>query len=479
MSGTAIVWYRRDLRVEDNPALMYALANYDRVVPLYLQLDEAQHSWADGAATRCWLHHSLADLSNSLSVRGSRLILRQGTDALSCLHQCIEDSGAVAVYWNRLYEPHSIERDSAIKTALAAEGIAVDSFNGSLLFEPWQIAKQDNTPYRVFTPYWKACMVKGISGDVQTADDTFPAVADNIDSNTLAELDLLPALDWDKDFYNSISPGEDAAHDALQRFLEESVEDYVNGRDMPAIECTSRLSIPLHFGALSPQQVIAATQMMAESGGSAVRGAVESFQRQLGWREFAHHILYHFPHTTDAPMNRKYEHFRWRDDAAALAAWQQGRTGIPLVDAGMRELWHTGYMHNRVRMVVASLLTKNLLIPWQQGARWFWDTLLDADLANNSMGWQWAAGSGADAAPYFRIFNPVSQSEKFDSDATYITRWCPELGSLPVKYRHKPWLASPAVLDETGLYRENLYPEPIVDLAASRKLALERYQQIR
>lgn len=477
MTTTALVWFRRDLRLDDNPALAYAIEHHDHVIPVFLFGYESGR-WAPGAATRSWLHHSLHALNEQLEQRGSRLIIRQCEDAAAELQDLIDQAGVDAVYWNRLYEPESIARDSDIKKALLQRELEVRSFNGSLLFEPWEIETGGATPYRVFTPFWKACLAHGLPSSYQAATENMSSVEDTVSAVTLDELNLLPDIPWDEGFYADCQPGESGAQSVLQDFLDTSVEHYVAERDFPSLQSTSRLSTCLHFGEISPRRIIAATQQLKDER-PAIADAIAAFEREVGWREFAHHILYNYPHTTEAPMNDKFIEFPWHDDDESLQAWQQGRTGIPLVDAGMRELWTTGIMHNRVRMVVASLLTKNLLIPWQRGADWFWDTLIDADLANNSMGWQWTAGSGADAAPYFRIFNPLSQSRKFDADGDYIRRWVPEVAELPNKHIHAPWEAPSDVLEQAGVYSQHDYPQPIVDLRESRQRALDAYEIIK
>lgn len=478
MPSTALLWFRRDLRLSNNPALNWALEHFDKVIPVYLHGFEADESWAPGAASNSWLHHSLLSLSNDLKSMGSRLVLRHCEDAMTALEQLVTETGADAVLWNRLYEPHSISRDSAIKKFLTDNNTETRSFNASLLFEPWEIAKNDGGPYRVFTPFWRACLASGLPSSSEDMPGKLPAVNSKLASMDIEELGLLSELQWDSGFYATATPGEQAALEVLESFLENAVAGYAELRDFPASSSTSRLSTCLHFGEISPRRILAYTQSYKDQHPS-IASAVEAFERELGWREFAYHIIYHFPHTAEQPMFEKFSAFPWKDDAGLLKAWQKGQTGIPLVDAGMRELWHTGIMHNRVRMVVASFLTKNLLIPWQQGARWFWDTLVDADLASNSMGWQWTAGSGADAAPYFRIFNPVSQSKKFDSEGAYLRKWVPEIAELPDRYIHAPWEAPADILEHTRIYLDGKYPEPVVDLKSSRQRALDAYAQIK
>ena len=481
MSEPAIVWFRQDLRLSNNPALNAALKNHERVIPVFIHQHDESNQWQHGAASRWWLHHSLKALSRKLRELGSRLIIRSGEDCQYVLGELVKETRSRHVYWNRLYEPHHIERDKQIKQTLLDQGLEVSSFAGNLLFEPWQIQKNDGDPFRVFTPFWKACNRTGLPGCPSDAPVQLPAVNKQFRSDKLESLELLPNIPWDAAFADYWHPGESGAQHQLDAFLDDAVARYQEGRDRPAIEGTSRLSPHLHFGEISPQQIVEKTRHVinVDSQHGIVANA-ESFIREIGWREFAYHLLYHFPHTVDKPLHEHFNHFPWEHRYTQnLRAWQQGRTGIPLVDAGMRELWHTGWMHNRVRMIVASFLTKNLLIPWQEGAHWFWDTLVDADLASNTLGWQWTAGCGADAAPYFRIFNPVTQAQKFDSGGRYIRKWIPEIAALPDKFLAQPWAAPEALLSEHGIVLGRDYPTPVADLKATRERALERYKTIK
>jgi deoxyribodipyrimidine photo-lyase len=470
MSSVAIVWFRRDLRLADNPALDRARHTHERVLPVYIHDPEAEADWAPGAASRWWLHHALSGLDQRLRKRASRLILARG-DSLEELRRMIKVSGAVAVYWNRLYEPSLVERDRVVKRALREDGLEIESENGSLLNEPWELLKGDGSPYKVFTPFWK--QVQKHWRVLQPFPEPRQLVLPRRCPATLTtdELDLLPRLDWADGFRDDWQPGEPGGRKRLQRFVEEAVSVYHAQRDHPGTAGTSGLSPHLHFGEVSPRQVVRA---LDEAGELPAGKGRWSYLREIAWREFSTHLLFHFPHLPEKPLNERFSNFPWRDSgeyADDLAAWQGGRTGIPMVDAGMRELWATGWMHNRVRMVVASFLTKNLLIPWQEGARWFWDTLVDADLANNTQGWQWTAGCGADAAPYFRVFNPVLQGEKFDPEGDYVRRWCPELRHRGQRDIHHPLSAAEA--------RDCGYPEPLVDLRASRQRALDAWDRVR
>lgn len=475
----ALVWLRRDLRLSDHPALQAALDGGWTPVPVYIQEEEGD-DWPPGAASAWWLHHSLAALERDLKAQGSRLILRRG-DPYKVLLELARQLKARQVFWNRRYEPRDRQRDIAVESALRQAGLQVEHFPGNLLREPRDILKGDGTPYRVFTPYWKALLKRGIPAATHRAV-TLPAITGSRpDSLDLAELGLLPSTPWDSGFHGCWQPGEAGAWQALERFCAESLLDYPVDRDRPDLPGTSRLSPHLHFGEISPRQAWTLLEHWGQAHRAAgTLAAIEAFRRQLAWRDFAHQLLHHYPHTDREPLDRRFHRFPWtRDYGAALRRWQQGRTGIPIVDAGMRELWHCGWMHNRVRMIAASLLTKNLRIPWLEGARWFWDTLVDADLANNSLGWQWVAGCGADAAPYFRIFNPVRQGERFDPDGGYVRRWVPELGGLPAKWIHRPWEAPAALLAEAGIELGRDYPLPLVDLAASRNQALAAWQEIK
>ncbi|WP_028009026.1 cryptochrome/photolyase family protein [Solimonas flava] len=479
-ASTALVWFRRDLRLADHPALQTALARHERVVPVYIADLGAERDWAPGAASRWWLHHSLSRLGGDLAERGAPLLIRRG-DSLQALRALLAETGAEAVYWNRLYEPAIVARDRAIKAALREQGIAAHSHRAALWHEPWNLKTAGGEPYRVFTPFWRKLSAELPPLQVEPAPLHLKGAAVHLHSDTLESLQLLPKLNWDAGFYAQWRPGETGAQHALDRFVRSALGHYRGGRDFPFRPLTTQLSPHLHFGELSPQQVRAALLRRAQ-GTATLEADAGQVLRELGWREFAHHLLFHFPHTAEAPLQEKFAHLPWRtraDYAADLAAWQRGRTGIPIVDAGMRELWTSGWMHNRVRMIVASFLTKNLLIPWQEGARWFWDTLLDADLANNTLGWQWTAGCGADAAPYFRIFNPLLQAQKFDPDASYIRRWLPELARLPAEAAHAPWLAKAGVLERGGVRLNEHYPEPIAALGASRQRALDAYAAIR
>ncbi|WP_455385533.1 cryptochrome/photolyase family protein [Acidihalobacter prosperus] len=477
-SPPIIVWFRRDLRLHDNPALQAAARNGAHILPVYIHAPDEERPWTPGSASHWWLHHSLAALDDALRAYGGQLVVRRG-DSLRVLLELAEKTGSREIHWNRLYEPAAIERDGKIERALRDRGIEARSHNAALLFEPWTVSTRDDRPYRVFTPFWKNCLHLGLPREAGLRPDTLDLA--NAESLPLDSLGLLPEIPWDQGFGGHWSPGEAGALEALNDFLDDAAADYVDGRDHPARGCTSRLSPHLHFGELSPRRIVAAVrEREALDDRSGLASSLEGFLRELGWREFSHHLLYHFPDTAQRSLDERFELVPWNSEHGdALEAWRRGRTGIPLIDAGMRELWHTGWMHNRVRMVTASFLTKNLLIPWQTGARWFWDTLVDADLANNTQGWQWTAGCGADAAPYFRVFNPVLQSRKFDPEGRYLRQWLPEIATLPDKALHAPWESPPQLLRGAGIRLGTDYPHPIVDLADSRKRALAAYETIK
>jgi len=470
--GVALVWYRDDLRLDDHPALRAALERGLVPVPVYIHAPEEEGEWAPGAASLAWRRRSLQALDQALRQRGSRLLLLHGP-SLGTLQALAALTGAEAVLWTRRYEPLVEARDARIKQQLRAAGLHAESFNGALLFEPWEIRTRQGDPYRVFTPFWNNARAHWRLRRLWEAPARLPS-PDLADAPAGRHLDaIIPETrpDWDAGFWEQATPGEAGARARLRQFLEGGLHGYASARERMAEDGTSRLSAHLHFGELSVQRLAAAVleAPLAEADR-------ERFLAELGWREFAHHVLHHFSHTPDQDLDPRMAGFRWaRPLQATLRAWQQGRTGVPIIDAGMRQLWHTGWMHNRVRMLVASWLTKHLRLHWRHGARWFWDTLVDADLAGNTLGWQWAAGTGADAAPYFRIFNPVTQAMKFDPDGAYIARWLPELARLPLPARFAPW-EHPQLLARHAPH----YPaRPQVDLAQARAAALAAFAALK
>ena len=470
---TTLVWFRQDLRLADNPALLAASNVGEPCIPVYVHAPGEEHAWPPGGASRWWLHHSLERLDAELHARGSRLCLRVG-DALEQLLAVAAATGARRVLWNRRYEPAAIARDSVLKKALRDAGLQVESHNSALLYEPWEIESQGGGPFQVFTPFWRRCLAlrepappAPSPADWRTPD-TWP------ESVPLTRLNLLPAVAWTGGLAKAWNPGRAGALQQLDAFLVAAFKDYKERRNRPDLAGTSRLSPHLHFGEIGPREIWARTRDYAIASGQPANWQQSQFLTEIGWREFAYHLLFHFPHTAEQPLRSKYARFPWKTNPAGLRAWQRGRTGYPIVDAGMRELWHTGWMHNRVRMIVASFLVKDLMLSWRVGAEWFWDTLVDADLASNTLGWQWAGGCGADAAPYFRIFNPTLQGVKFDPEGSYVRRWVPELAALPKDWIHEPWNAPPEVLQRAGVSLGAAgYPKPIVDHGAARQEALD------
>ncbi len=481
MPHTTLVWFRQDLRLADHPALTHAVDRSDAVVPVFIWAPEEAGGWPPGGAHRWWLHRSLQALDRSLRDKGSRLMLRHGP-SLETLRTLIEETGAGAVCWHTGYEPALRERDARIRDALREDGTEVRTFEGRLLHDVDGVRTGSGGPYQVYTPFWRK--LGGLDLPVEAplpvprmGETKAPAAWP--DSLPVEAFGLTPVaqdgVDWAGGFDGT--PGEAAAHERLQAFIDHSLIDYPDRRNRPDVDGSSRLSPHLHHGELSPRQVWHAVQDWIRN--RPMKDAAEVFLKEIVWREFAYHLLHHFPHTPAEPLKDTFAAFPWEDDADGLDRWQRGQTGYPIVDAGMRQLWQTGWMHNRVRMIVASFLTKDLLIPWQRGAEWFWDTLVDGDLASNTMGWQWAAGCGADAQPFFRIFNPVSQGERYDPDGAYVRRWVPELADLPTNYIHQPWTAPHDVLRRAGVELGTTYPRPIVDHGQARDRALAAYETVR
>ena len=462
-----ILWFRQDLRLADNPALNNAVATGRPILPVYI-LDQGATAAPAGAASLWWLDKSLRALDATLRTRGSRLILRRG-DSEAELRRLIDQTGADAVFLNRRFEPDAFARDADIAHALLADGIACTSWNGTLLARPGSVLNGSGQPYKVFTPFLKALLATSVPSSPVAAPTRIATPAAPTSEN-LADWGLHPTRpDWSNGF--DWTPGEAGAEAALAVFVAHGLKSYSVGRDIPAEAATSRLSPHLHFGEISPWRAVEAARAAAAAGQVPVSEA-DKFVAEIGWREFSAHLLHAFPQMTDAAFRPEYDAMPWRDDAAGLEAWKRGRTGYPVVDAGMRELWATGFMHNRVRMIVASFLVKHLLIDWRAGEAWFRDTLVDADLASNVQNWQWVAGSGADASPYFRIFNPIIQGRKFDADGRYVRRWVPEVRKIPDRWLHAPWTAPPEVLRDAGVRLGSVYPRPIVDHDLARQRAL-------
>lgn len=457
-----IHWFRQDLRIADNPAL-YEAAKRGKVLPIYILDDENAAEHKMGAASRVWLHHSLISLNKSLD---GKLGVYKGK-AEDILPKLIEKHNANKVYWNRQYEPYAIARDERIKDSLPAQ-----SFNGSLLWEPWDVLKGDDTPYKVFTPFFKnGCLKSDFPREPLPKPKNLKLIKGE---GSIEDLNLLPAIDWDKKIIENWEIGEEGAQTRMYNFIDDGLENYKEGRNFPAKKFVSRLSPSLHFGELSPNQIWYAVDAKGEEDAN-----IYHFKSELGWREFSYSLLYHFPDLPRKNLQSKFDHFAWVEDFDLLKKWQLGQTGYPIVDAGMRELWQTGLMHNRVRMIVGSFLVKNLLLHWHHGEEWFWDCLVDADLAANSASWQWIAGCGADAAPYFRIFNPITQGKKFDADGEYTRKYIPELKDMPNKYLFNPWEAPDEILQKAGVELGKNYPKPVVDLKASRERALEAFSELK
>ncbi len=470
------MWFRQDLRLTDNPALTAAVDTERPLIPIYVLDDVSAGEWAMGGACRWWLHESLKSLNDSL---GGQLRIFRG-DARAVVTALASELDASGVYWNRCYEPWRITRDIETRKSLEADGRDAVSFNGSLLFEPQEVLKADGTPYKVFTPFYRnGCLRNALEPRLPLPAPELPEIPGLHRGDDLASLDLLPTTNWHLSIEQCWSPGEEGALARLDQFLQNDIENYIEGRDRPDQSRVSRLSPHLHFGEVSPNQVWHAANARRAAAVTRIEENVDHFKRELGWREFSHHLLYHWPAITHENLQKKFDRFPWRDDPDVLRRWQKGVTGYPIVDAGMRELWLTGYMHNRVRMIVGSFLVKNLMLHWQHGEHWFWDTLVDADLANNSASWQWVAGCGADAAPFFRIFNPVTQGQKFDPDGSYVRRYVPELAGLPNRFIHCPWDAPAGVLRESAIRLGRDYPEPVVDLKASRERALSAFRALK
>lgn len=460
----SIIWFEQDLRLQDNPALVAALSE-ENCLPIFILDDDNAGEYRLGSASRWWLHHSLSALNDSLA---GQLNFYMG-DACQILSSLCDRFDVKSIHWNRRYEPWRIARDKQIKQQLLTRGIEAQSYNGRLVNEPWAVKQKNQSFYRVYTPYARQARRVALRADVVPAPQQPLSLVVDPQAQPLSSLALLPTLNWDDGFYACWQPGEQGARQALNRFLDDGVHHYHKGRDLPAGNAVSRLSPHLHFGEISVRSILRSLSMLPSTDHT------ECFEKELFWREFAYHLIFYYPQLPAQNLKPQFDAFPWLDNDEGLQRWQQGMTGYPLVDAGMRELWQTGYIHNRVRMVVASFLIKNLMIDWRHGARWFWDCLVDADLANNSAGWQWIAGSGTDASPFFRIFNSVTQSEKFDANGDYIKRFVPELKGLSGKHLHSPWLAPADVLAQAGVVLGQTYPLPIVDLKDSRERALEGY----
>lgn len=473
MANPIIVLLRRDFRLVDNPALYHACKD-GLAIPVFIYDEED----SIGSASKWWLHHALEDFKQSIQECGGSLVIRKGA-RLETIESLIKEIKPIAIYWNTSYEPELRRQEQLLISLCDKYGIADRQFEGFLLQEPSSIRKANGEPYKVFTAFYKVLRKSHIPAAVPKITKV-KAIPFSINSWEIAELNLLPTIPWATTINDTWTPTEKGGISVFRQFLKHNLKYYEEGRDFPSKEIHSKLSPYLAFGQLSVRVLYHYLLSKIEKVmHPTFTHQAETFIRQLAWRDFAYHLLFHFPSTITEPLNEKFMNFNWKNDVASLRNWQHGQTGYPLVDAGMRQLWKTGFMHNRVRMVVASFLVKHLLIHWHYGAEWFGDTLVDADLANNTLGWQWVAGSGADAAPYFRIFNPITQSEKFDSNGTYIKKWLPELKNVPTKYIHEPWKTPESVLQEINLKLGEDYPLPIIDHKFARERALHHYHSLK
>ena len=476
-----VVWFRDDLRLDDNPALAAAVGQGRPVVALYV-LDESKDGpRALGGASRWWLNLSLKALARDLDKIGVPLVLRKGP-ALKTVPAVLSEAGAGNIVWNRRYDAPGIAIDKELKSSLREDGFVAESFNGALLAEPWDVLNGEGLPYRVFSPFFRAMNARGAPAqpqDFKAPSERLPE-APSLKGEEIDDLLPLPSRpDWAGGLRDTWTPGEAGARKRLEAFLDDRLCRYAAQRDMPGEDATSLLSPHLRFGEISPRRIWYAAGDRTAAQDEISDKQLDKFRSELGWREFSYHLLFHFPDIGHANFQPRFDDFPWRKDKKQFRIWTKGQTGYPLVDAGMRELWHTGYMHNRVRMVVASFLIKHLMIDWREGEAWFWDTLVDADPANNTASWQWVAGSGADAAPYFRIFNPTSQGEKFDPDGTYVRRWVPELADMPASHIYKPHEAPREMLEKAGVRLGDTYPRPMVEHAKARQRALDAFQTIK
>ena len=478
-SKPVICWFRRDLRLKDNPALRAAADTGQPVIPLYILDAESEGVRPDGGAKKWWLDKSLKSLGRDIEACGGQLVLRRGKTG-AVIEALLNETGAEGVFWNRQYEKALIDRDSVIKDMLKARGITAESFNGSLLTEPWTIETNSGGYYKVFTPYWKAVRASYSAPEAIDAPNTLDG--GDVASDDLADWGLHPTQpDWSEGFDPVWTPGESGALKRLDGWLKDGLAQYDDHRNRPDLtRSTSGLSPHLAMGEISPQTIWRTVQQAMQDGRRNIpEDQAMTFLSEIVWREFSYVLLYHNPDMAEENYNSDFRHMPWRDSETDLKAWQQGRTGYPMVDAGMRQLWQTGWMHNRVRMIVASFLTKHLLMHWHHGEEWFWDCLVDADPASNSASWQWTAGSGADAAPYFRVFNPISQGPKFDETGDYVRTYVPELADLPDKYLHSPWEAPKEVLDKAGVRLGETYPHPIIAHREGRQRALDAYDTLK
>ncbi|MGB7206538.1 MAG: deoxyribodipyrimidine photo-lyase [Anderseniella sp.] len=475
----AILWFTNDLRMSDNAALTRAVESGRPILPVFILDDQVAGKFAMGGASRWWLMHSLEMLGASIKSLHGMLVLKRGA-SLQVLTSLIEETGAEALYFSRNHAPWSAELEKSVFDLCAGKGVECKRFSGFLLHEPEAIKTGSDTPYKVYTPFSRNCFDNSPARAPRATPQDINFYKGAITSDELVDWQLYSARpDWASGFGERWQPGEAGAHNKLERFISQAIKNYHDARDIPGTFGTSRLSPHLHFGEISPLQCWHAARHAMDNTQQSMDAGGHTFLKELLWREFSYHLLHYWPDLPEKAFKPEFQEFPWRENGEFLEAWQKGQTGYPIVDAGMRELWATGWMHNRVRMIVASFLIKNLNIPWQSGERWFWDTLVDADIGSNSASWQWVAGCGADAAPFFRIFNPVLQGERFDPEGNYVRTWVPEIAKLPTRLVHKPWEAPALVLKEAGIELGKTYPTAMVDLYATRDQALAAYKSIR
>jgi deoxyribodipyrimidine photo-lyase len=471
-----IVWFRKDLRLHDNPALWEA-AKEGIVIPVFIWSEEGKREYSEGEASLWWLYRSLASLDERLRSKGLKLFITSGEE-FDALVGVLEETEADAVYFNERYEPAERKKDSRIVAQLESIGVEVQTFHGHLLFTPDLVNKQGE-PYKVFTSFWKRCLQEVVAHPLPVPEG-MKGIERELKTASLNQLCMLKEHLSHEKFRRYWEPGEQTAIEKWEQFSDDGIFYYGTERDLISSGTSSMLSPDLAAGTISVKSMWhSAKSLYDETSKSEFHQSIDTYLKQLIWREFAYHQLIHYPDIIRLPLRKQFAEFPWQGTDEQLLRWKRGQTGYPLVDAGMRELRETGMMHNRVRMVTASFLVKHLLIPWGEGYSWFKRTLLDFDTANNAMGWQWITGCGIDCAPYFRIFNPFLQSEKFDSDGDYIRKWVPELSGLQAPYVHKPWKAPVSVLEMAGIELGVTYPSPIVDHAAARKRALEAYQEVK
>ena len=466
----SIHWFKQDLRLQDNPSINYLSEKEEKTLFIYI-LDNSSDSLSLGSASKVWLHHSLKYLNKQLN--GKLLIFNDS--AINVFKKLIQDFRISSISWNRCYDQASIKKDAKIKIFLKKHIDDVQSFNGSLLWEPWEILKNDGTPFKVFTPFYKnGCLAKQsprkpLTKKIKICDSKYS-------TNKISILQLNTENKWASKITNEWKIGEEFAHEAMNSFFKLGISNYREGRNFPSKPNVSKLSPFIHWGQISPNTL---WWKCNENNKSQNHENINTFKSELGWREFSYYLLFHFPHITEKNLQVKFDNFEWEFNEIYFKRWTKGQTGYPIVDAGMRELWETGYMHNRVRMIVGSFLVKNLLIHWKKGERWFWDCLFDADIASNSASWQWVAGTGADAAPYFRIFNPVTQGQKFDPDGEYTKKYVPELRKFPLKYLFNPWDCPENISKNIEFEIGKHYPNPIVNLKESREKALKVFTSLK